>query len=338
MMNEQRSEGRRRATSARVLADRAFPDRLEPADTPDWMVPRTVEGIGFALAEAVYSATGCPAAVVVRDPATETATVVAASAGADRRLLGSRVGPTSAAGRACIGNVISYGTRVLDLLGGNGTGRRQREAQGVAFSLMDARRSVGAIVVFAPPALIDRTMNDLLAALAQEAGRAIGRTMAVRHAERRGLIDAVTGQLNREGLQQAISDSIQPNCALVCADVDPIAQLDRGMVNAALKQIAGLLRHTLRDYDIPARIDKDEFALFLPGTALDHAMIVADRVRMAIATSELNLGERHTFSSSLGVVSVPDTVPHASELLDAATAALLQAKTERNRVVVAHPV
>ncbi len=164
------------------------------------------------------------------------------------------------------------------------------------------------------------------------------RTLTVRNAERRGLIDEVTGQLNREGLQQAMRDSFQSNCSLVCADVHPIAQLDRGMVNAALKQIAGVLRRTLRDYDIPAWIDKDEFALFLPGTALDHAVIVADRVRVAIAKSEFDLGRHYTFSSSLGVASVPDTVPYASELLDAATAALFGAKAEgRNRVVAAQP-
>ena len=342
MTNEQRHEGptsnagRNRASSAR--ADWTAPDRHDPVEVPDWMVPRTVDGIGFALAEAVYSATGCPAAVVVRDPATETATVVAASAGADRRLLGSLVGPASAAGRACISDVISYGTDLEDVLGGDRSDRRQREGPAVAFSLMDHQHSVGAIVVFAPPELIDQTMNDLLAALAQEAGRAIGRTLTVRNAERRGLIDEVTGQLNREGLQQAMRDSFQSNCSLVCADVHPIAQLDRGMVNAALKQIAGVLRRTLRDYDIPARIDKDEFGLFLPGTALDHAVIVADRVRVAIAESEFDLGRHHTFSSSLGVASVPDTVPYASELLDAATAALFGAKAEgRNRVVAAHP-
>ncbi len=124
MTNEQRREGRTsnagrsRASSAR--ADWTAPDRHEPVEVPDWMVPRTVDGIGFALAEAVYSATGCPAAVVVRDPATETATVVAASAGADRRLLGSLVGPASAAGRACISDVISYGTDLEDVLGGTG--------------------------------------------------------------------------------------------------------------------------------------------------------------------------------------------------------------------------
>ena len=72
---------------------------VKPRSIPDSLLPQSVEGIGYMLADAALRLTRSPAVVVVRDPAMETASVVAASIGTDRRLLGMTVSPTSAAGR-----------------------------------------------------------------------------------------------------------------------------------------------------------------------------------------------------------------------------------------------
>ena len=127
-------------------------DRLSPAvkprSIPDSLLPQSVEGFGYTLADAALRLTRSPAVVVVRDPAMQTASVVAASIGTDRRLLGMTVAPTSAAGRVCIADVTAYATGAQELLGKIQANRRRREEQGVAFSLRDGRRSVGALVAF----------------------------------------------------------------------------------------------------------------------------------------------------------------------------------------------
>ena len=317
-----------------VMNEDAVAAPREPRYTPTWLVPQTVEGIGSSLADTVRRVTRCPAAVIVRDPATETASIVAVSAGVDRRLLGSVVAPGSAVGRACVSDVTAYGMGPVDLLGDKRRDRRQREDRGVAFSLMDGSRSVGAIVVFAPPELVDRRMNDYLASLAKQAGRVIGRALSAQVTEQRGLIDDITGQPNREGLEQAQHDMIGTECSLVCADIDQLAEVDPGMVNAVLRQVATIFRNTLRDCDVPARIEGEGFALFLPGTVLENAVKVADRVRVAVSESQFGLGGKGTFTCSLGVASVPDTVSDVNDLLAAAEAALRKAKAGgRNRVV-----
>ncbi len=316
-----------------VMNEDAVTVPREPRSTPTWLVPQTVEGIGFSLADTVRRVTRCPAAVVVRDPATETASIVAVSVGVDRRLLGSVVAPGSAVGRACVGDVTAYGMGV-GLLGDKGRDRRRREDQGVALSLIDGSRSVGAIVVFAPPELVDRQMNDYLVSLAKQAGRVIGRALSTRVTEQRGLLDGITGQPNREGLEQALRDMIGIECSLVCVEIDQLAEVDPGMVNAVLRQVATVFRNTLRDYDVPARIEGERFALFLPDTVLENAVKVADRVRVAVSDSQFDLGQKHTFTCSLGVASVPDTVSDVNDLLAAAEAALREAKAGgRNRVV-----
>jgi diguanylate cyclase len=124
-------------------------------------------------------------------------------------------------------------------------------------------------------------------------------------------------------------------CSLVCADIDQLAEVDPGMVNAVLRQVATIFRNSLRNYDVPARIEGEGFALFLPGTMLENAVKVADRVRVAVSESQFDLGWKHTFTCSLGVASVPDTVSDVNDLLAAAEAALEKAKSGgRNHAVV----
>ncbi len=339
-MNERRGDAfpRRGASylslAGDVMNEHAAAAPLEPRCIPTWLVPQTMEGIGFSLADTVWQATRCPAAVVVRDPATETASVVAVSVGVGRRLLGSAVAPESAVGRACVGDVTAYGMGPVGLLGDRGRDRREREEQGVAFSLIDGSRSVGAIVVFVPPKLVNRWMNDYLVSLAKQAGSVIGRALSAQVTEQLGLIDDVTGQANREGLEQALRDLIGTKCSLVCGYIDQLAEVDPGMMNAVLRQVATIFRNTLRGYDVPARIDGEGFALVLPDTVLENAVKVADRVRVAVSESQFDIGRRQAFTCSLGVASVPDTVSDVNDLLAAAEATLEKAKAGgRNRVV-----
>ncbi len=284
-------------------------------------LPQTVKSIGVALADAVLKTTCCPAAVVVRDPATQTASVVAASVGTDRRLLGMTATPESAAGRACVSELTIHARGAQDLLGGLRGDRRQREEHGVALSLLDGRRSVGALVVFAPPELIDRTVHEELAELAGRAGALIGKNVAVRFSKQLGLIDAVTGQPNSPGLERVMRASISRRCSLVSLAVDEFQALDTDAARNVLRQIAAVLRNSLRDYDVPAHIRRGEFALFLPDVALDGAVTVADRVRRAVKASTQGLDGKHPLTCSFGVAAFPDTVSDTEALLTAAVGA-----------------
>ena len=300
-------------------------------------LPQTVKSIGVALADAVLKTTCCPAAVVVRDPATQTASVVAASVGTDRRLLGMTATPESAAGRACVSELTIHARGAQDLLGGLRGDRRQREEHGVALSLLDGRRSVGALVVFAPPELIDRTVHEELAELAGRAGALIGKNVAVRFSKQLGLIDAVTGQPNSPGLERAMRASISRQCSLVSLAVDEFQALDTDVARNVLRQVAEVLRNSLRDYDVPAHIRGGEFALFLPDVALDGAVRVADRVRRAVNASTKGLEGKPPLTCSFGVATFPDTVPDTEALLTAAVGARVAAKESGpNQIAALH--
>ncbi len=115
--------------------------------TAEWSVPKSPEALGFCLAEAAHELTGRPIAVVVRDSVMNAATIVATSTGADRRLLGVRIAPGSAIGRACVGGVRTHGSTASELFGERRRDRRERESEGVALPIGGEANSVGALVI-----------------------------------------------------------------------------------------------------------------------------------------------------------------------------------------------
>ncbi len=92
-------------------------------------MPESVDAVAFGLCEAAHKLTGKPSAVVVLDPTTQIASVVAVSAGTDRRLLHSVIAPSSAVGRACMGDITATATGMKDLMGDTRPNRRVREAR-----------------------------------------------------------------------------------------------------------------------------------------------------------------------------------------------------------------
>ena len=188
-------------------------------------LPDTVTSIGSALAEAAYRLTRFPAAVVVSDPTTRIASVMAASVGTDRRLLGRTVALTSAAGRACLEDVTTYARDARELLGRSHADRRQREEHGIAMSLLDGHRSVGALIVFAPTDAVAPSKQEQLGKLAGHAGHLIGKNLAVQLSQQLGLIDAITGQPNGPGLEKAMLDSMSKQCSLVSMAIDEVSPL-----------------------------------------------------------------------------------------------------------------
>ncbi len=141
-------------------------------------LPPTIESTGVALADATTRLTHYPSVVVIRDLATKESSIVAASTGTDRRLLGMTVSPDSVAARACLSNVIGHASGIGELLGVSRPDRRKSEDTGVVWPLRDGDRAVGALVVFAPPELIDDSVRSQLDSLARHAGRLIGKQVA----------------------------------------------------------------------------------------------------------------------------------------------------------------
>ena len=105
--------------------------------------------------------------------------------------------------------------------------------------------------------------------------------------------------------------------------------------DVVLQRLGDILREMLRTVDIIGRIGGEEFAVLLPGTDLQSASEVAERLRERITNNHVVLddGPPLHFTVSIGVVSLKEKNTNLDTLLVQADKALYQAKEAgRNKV------
>lgn len=107
----------------------------------------------------------------------------------------------------------------------------------------------------------------------------------------------------------------------------------------ALMRVAGVIKHTLRPYDVAGRIGGEEFCIVLPHTTLAEAQGVAERIRSRLAAKTILVNASTTFSVTLSAgvsCSAEQGSYHAESLQAVADRRLYLAKSGgRNRVCAA---
>jgi len=108
-----------------------------------------------------------------------------------------------------------------------------------------------------------------------------------------------------------------------------------------LREMATLLRESVRDTDVVTRYGGDEFTIVLPETGAERAFITAERVRQRVAAHDFHGGSQHTFhlTASFGIASYPECPAElAADLLEKADLAMYEAKAaHKNNVKLAKP-
>lgn len=104
--------------------------------------------------------------------------------------------------------------------------------------------------------------------------------------------------------------------------------------DSVLQDMGRLLMVNIRGNDIGARYGGEEFVGILPETALDGALIQAERMRISVLEHQFSYeGKTIPISISLGVASMENCLRSADEMIAAADKALYLSKTQgRNRV------
>lgn len=151
-------------------------------------------------------------------------------------------------------------------------------------------------------------------------------------------VDGLTGLHNRRWLEFIYPRQLL-RCrrnglaaSLVVADLDGFGRFNeryshlRG--DRALQQIGEALGERVRPNDMLVRYDADEFVMLLPGTGIEQALPVAERLRQTVAERALAIGEPgetpEHLTASVGVVEArPDD--DVLSLMDAAEAAAHEA-------------
>ena len=325
---------------------------------------QTLEGVAKAGAELAQQLAQRGTAVVILDPTTQAAQVLAVSTAADRRLAGLSLSSEAPAHRAMQTGLPVVTQSSEDIFGPGVPERRRQERAGQAYPLMDGHFAIGALVLLGPAIMPESPLADQVGQLVSELGPRLAAARAVHEAEQRAVVDPLTGLRNRREFERQIESfkakqqergagvggaggtgggGPSEPVTLVYADLDRFKALNDGLGHAAgdaaLRHFASVLSKQIRDRDLVARIGGEEFAVWLPGTPLTEGMEVAERIRRAVETEAWQWnGSRYPLTVSCGVAAYPESVGDVNNLRATADAALYRAKQEgRNRVSQAPP-
>ena len=167
--------------------------------------------------------------------------------------------------------------------------------------------------------------------------------------KRRSLIDPLTQIYNRRALNQALEKEIQRAkrfkhpLTIIMLDIDhfKIYNDNNGHVagDKLLQRVAKIILGKIRDVDTLARYGGEEFTIILPETPHRGAVVIAERIRKAVADAKFKGEEKQpkgNLTISLGLVTFHGEYKSKKHMINSADELLYQAKEEgRNQLIKA---
>jgi len=175
----------------------------------------------------------------------------------------------------------------------------------------------------------------------------IHRALSVPQLQAEARVDPKTGLFNARHFSLALTEEIgraerfERPLSLIMADLDLLREINNNYGHlagdAVLRGIADIFRAELRHYDVPARFGGEEFSILLPETPPEEAMVIAERIRRAVADRRFDVetsSEPICATVSIGISSYPTDAQDPDALVHQADLAVYRAKLQgRNRVL-----
>lgn len=232
------------------------------------------------------------------------------------------------------------------------TGAAGEASDGTAHALahpllrLEGGAVMGVVSVVRPDHPFDDGERELFEYLARQAAVSLENVGLHETVERQAVTDELTGLANRRRFQETLTRETErarrfdESISLVMIDIDNFKSVNdtygHQTGDAVLQQVGRIVRESSREIDTPARYGGEEFAMVLPGTLLEGAFLLAERVRhgveqLVVPTPE---GGELRVTASFGVATQPGPGADARGLVESADAALYEAKASgRNRTV-----
>jgi diguanylate cyclase len=158
--------------------------------------------------------------------------------------------------------------------------------------------------------------------------------------------DALTGALNRKGMDEALEREVARmrrqggSLSLAMLDIDNFKKLNDSLGHAAgdaaLMHLSSVARETIRPQDTLARYGGEEFVVLLPNTPLDDAVSAMVRVQRELTRRFfLNNNDKVLITFSCGVAELSGEEMPYDALKRADDAMYLAKRAGKNRVVPA---
>jgi diguanylate cyclase (GGDEF)-like protein len=167
-----------------------------------------------------------------------------------------------------------------------------------------------------------------------------------RQTEQMAMIDSLTGVFNRRYMDITLKKEFtrcsryEKSFSVCLIDIDDFKRVNdtkgHQFGDVVLKELANLLKASIREEDIACRYGGEEFLIVIPETNSIGAVKLADRIRQALKSSDFFTKHAITFSG--GTATFPEHAREIQSLVRAADNALYQAKfSGKDRIIVAAP-
>ena len=151
-------------------------------------------------------------------------------------------------------------------------------------------------------------------------------------------VDPLTGLENRRSLmdfsevQLKLAKRYKSFFSILLIDLDYFKKINDTyghlIGDEILKNIAKILKESLRNVDHIGRLGGEEFIVILPNTTLKNAVLVAEKVRDAIANFVHNIEEQNIQTTvSIGIASYNPLDDDVNQIIERADQALYKAKS-----------
>lgn len=163
--------------------------------------------------------------------------------------------------------------------------------------------------------------------------------------EQQATTDYLTELYNRRYFTSRLEEEVfrvkrnkEAETSLIMFDLDKFKLINDtyGHLNGdiILKNFTNILKKHLRKTDIAGRLGGEEFAMILPNTGIENAVILANRIREEVSGQTINIDEKNIkFTVSIGLTSLSyDDMSFDSALARADSALYTAKENGRNRV------
>lgn len=206
----------------------------------------------------------------------------------------------------------------------------------IAAPLLHENRLVGLLVVHQCASTREWNTSDvqLVTSIANHLAIAVTHAQLYAQVRHQAITDGLTGLYNHVYFKNRLEEELRmadrkgTSCSLIMIDLDKLKYINDNyghpVGDAAIRQVASILKTVLRSGDTAARYGGEEFAVILPETSLLEAALIADRLCTRIRSSQVpGLGQ---ITASLGASSYPKQARTPEELINNADKALYLAK------------